>query len=146
MSHDHHGRLAEIDGEVIVLGQDQVAQEALVRTQGGCEDLKTRACFSAERSKVEGTGRGEGAGAGPPRPHLDLLFGGGLLLAAVYVVEALQQGQQGGAGPLRGPFVVHLPGAALPKAQQQQHGGQQLTGHGKPGILSSHQKIPTVSD
>lgn len=63
--------------------------------------------------------------------HLSFLFGNGLLLAAVYVLKALQKGQQGGAGSLRGAFVVHLSGATFPKAQQQKNSRHQLTGHVK---------------
>lgn len=63
--------------------------------------------------------------------HLSFLFINGLLLAAVYVLKALQEGQQRGAGSLRGAFVVHLSGATFPKAQQQQNSRQQLTGRVK---------------
>lgn len=45
MSHDHYSRLAEINSKVIILRQDQVAQEALIWTQGGCENLKITAAF-----------------------------------------------------------------------------------------------------
>lgn len=60
--------------------------------------------------------------------HLSFLFSNGLLLAAVDVLKALQEGQQRGAGSLCGAFVVHLSGATFPKAQQQQNSRQQLTG------------------
>lgn len=63
--------------------------------------------------------------------HLGFLFSNGLLLAAVYVLKALQKGQQGGAGSLRGALVVHLSGATFPKAQQQKNSRHQLTGHEK---------------
>lgn len=63
--------------------------------------------------------------------HLGFLFSNGLLLAAVYVLKALQKGQQGGAGSLGGAFVVHLAGATFPKAQQQKNSRHQLTGHMK---------------
>lgn len=63
--------------------------------------------------------------------HLGFLFSNGLLFAAVYVVKALQEGQQWGAGSLCGAFVVHLSGATFPKAQQQHDSRQQLTGHVK---------------
>lgn len=60
--------------------------------------------------------------------HLSFLFRNGLLLAAVYVLKALQEGQQRGARSLGGTLVVHLSGATFPQAQQQQNGRQQLTG------------------
>lgn len=63
--------------------------------------------------------------------HLGFLFINGLLLAAVYVLKALQKGQQGGAGSLCGAFVVHLSGATFPKAQQQKNSRHQLTTHVK---------------
>lgn len=42
VSHDHHGSLPQVDGQVVVLRQGQVAQEALVGTHLGREDLKKR--------------------------------------------------------------------------------------------------------
>ena len=60
--------------------------------------------------------------------HLSFLLRNGLLLAALYVLKALQEGQQRGAGSLGGALVVHLSGAAFPKTEQQQNGRQQLTG------------------
>lgn len=63
--------------------------------------------------------------------HLSFVFRNGLLLAAVYVLKALQEGQQRGAGPLGGALVVHLSGSTFPQAQQEQHGREQLTGKTK---------------
>lgn len=60
--------------------------------------------------------------------HLSFLFRNGLLLAAVYVLKALQEGQQRRAGPLGGTLVVHLSGSTFPQAQQEQDGREQLTG------------------
>lgn len=66
-----------------------------------------------------------------PDCHLSFFFSNGLLLAAVDVLKALQEGQQGGAGSLRGALIVHLSGATFPKAQQQKNSRHQLTGHVK---------------
>lgn len=41
VSHDHHRRLPKVNSQVIILRQGQVAQEALIRSQGGREDLET---------------------------------------------------------------------------------------------------------
>lgn len=38
--HDDHGRLPQVDSQVIVLRKGQVAQEALIRAQGSGEDLR----------------------------------------------------------------------------------------------------------
>lgn len=43
VGHDHHGCLPQVDGQIVVLGQGQVAQEALVWTQRGREDLEIAA-------------------------------------------------------------------------------------------------------
>lgn len=48
VSHDHHGRLPQVDGQVVVLRQRQVAQEALVGTHLHCEDLR----ITANKHKV----------------------------------------------------------------------------------------------
>lgn len=77
-------------------------------------------------------GKGSLSGICPVKDsHLSFLFSNGLLLTAVYVLKALQKGQQGGAGSLRGSFIVHLSGATFPEAQQQQNSRHQLTGHVK---------------
>lgn len=39
VSHDHHSCLPKVNSQVIILRQGQVAQETLIWTQGGCEDL-----------------------------------------------------------------------------------------------------------
>ena len=40
VGHDDHGRLAQVDGQLVVLGQRQVAQEALVGAQRRRQDLR----------------------------------------------------------------------------------------------------------
>ena len=60
--------------------------------------------------------------------HLSFLFRNGLLLAAVDVLKALQEGQQRCTGSLGGALIIHLSRATFPQAQQQQNGRQQLTG------------------
>ena len=40
VGHDDHGGLAQVDGQLVVLGQRQVAQEALVGAQGRRQDLR----------------------------------------------------------------------------------------------------------
>ena len=60
--------------------------------------------------------------------YLWLVVGYGLLLVVVNALEALEEGQQWGAGALRGALVVHLPRAVAPQTQQQQHRRQQLAG------------------
>lgn len=41
VSHDHHGRLPQVDGQVVVLRQRQVPQETLVWAQRRRQDLET---------------------------------------------------------------------------------------------------------
>lgn len=48
--------------------------------------------------------------------HLSFLLRNGLFLAAVYVLKALQEGQQRGTGSLGGALIVHLSGATFPQA------------------------------
>ncbi len=43
VSHDHHSCLPEVNSQVIILRQGQVAQETLIWAQGGCENLKITA-------------------------------------------------------------------------------------------------------
>lgn len=43
MSHDHHSCLTKVNSQVVILRQGQVAQETLVWTQRGCEDLQIKA-------------------------------------------------------------------------------------------------------
>lgn len=43
VSHDDHSGLTKVDGQVVILRQGQVAQETLIWTQRGCEDLETTA-------------------------------------------------------------------------------------------------------
>lgn len=59
--------------------------------------------------------------------HLSFSFWGCVLFAAVDCLKALQEGKQRSTGALGGALIVHLSGAALPQAQQQQNRGQQLT-------------------
>jgi len=70
--------------------------------------------------------------------YLWLLLGDGLLLAVVDVLEAMQQGQQGGAGALGGALVVHLPRAVAPQTQQQQHRRQQLAASWRGDTVKSY--------
>lgn len=43
MSHDHHSCLPKVNSQIVILRQGQVAQETLVWTQRGCEDLQIKA-------------------------------------------------------------------------------------------------------
>ena len=43
MSHDHHSSLPKVNSQIVILRQGQVAQETLVWTQRGCEDLQIKA-------------------------------------------------------------------------------------------------------